>query len=86
MTKSRSETHISSTLPGTLPQPFLPRTGPFVWGGMFLAMAAAFTLELSLGSVWIPLKAVVSILLGQADTTEDWRQIVLLCQFRVPVS
>ncbi len=82
MTKGRNETEASPTISGTVPRHFLTRTAPFVWGGMFLVMAAAFTLELSLGSVWIPLKAVVSILLGQTDMAEDWRQIVLL--FRLP--
>ncbi len=82
MTKGQDETQPPTVLPGVMPRHFLPRTAPFVWGAMFLAMAAAFALELSLGSVWIPLKTVVSILLGRVDAAEDWRQIVLL--FRLP--
>jgi iron complex transport system permease protein len=49
---------------------------------MISALALAFALELSLGSVLIPLKAVVSILLGHTDAPVGWRQIILL--FRLP--
>ncbi|OPY60185.1 MAG: Hemin transport system permease protein HmuU [Syntrophorhabdaceae bacterium PtaU1.Bin034] len=57
-------------------------TGAVMWGAMLCALALAFFFELSFGSVSIPLKAVVSIMLGQADMPEDWQQIVLL--FRLP--
>jgi iron complex transport system permease protein len=49
---------------------------------MLLGLALAFVLELSFGSVSIPLRDVVSIVLGRTDVLEDWRQIVLL--FRLP--
>lgn len=66
----------------TIARHHLTRTGSFMWGAMFLIMVAVFALELSLGSVWIPLKAVVSILLGRTDTAQEWQQIILL--FRLP--
>lgn len=53
-----------------------------MWGAMLLGLALAFGFELSLGSVSIPLRDVASIVLGRADTPEDWKQIVLL--FRLP--
>jgi iron complex transport system permease protein len=43
---------------------------------------AALALELALGSLLIPIKSVISILLGRNDVPEGWRQIVLL--FRLP--
>lgn len=82
MAKSRSEIQIPMITPETAHGRFLSYTGPFVWGGMFFTMIAVFVLELSLGSVWVPLDAVVSILLGRTDMAEDWRQIILL--FRLP--
>jgi iron complex transport system permease protein len=60
----------------------LPRVGVAVWGGLLALLIAAFLLELSLGSVLLPLRAVVSILLGNENAPEGWRQIVLL--FRLP--
>jgi len=39
-------------------------------------------LELSLGSVLIPLKSVLAVLSGHQDVPEGWRQIILL--FRLP--
>jgi iron complex transport system permease protein len=47
-----------------------------------LTLAVVFVLELSLGSVMIPLKTVISILAGGQDSGESWRQIILL--FRLP--
>jgi len=82
MLESQDETQTPTILSGSITRHFLPRTGPFLWGIMFVIMALAFALELSLGSVWIPLKDVVSILLGQNNVVEEWRQIILL--FRLP--
>jgi iron complex transport system permease protein len=45
-------------------------------------MATAFFLELSLGSVTIPLRNVFAILTGRPGGSEAWRQIILL--FRLP--
>lgn len=59
-----------------------PRVGAAVWGGLVCLLAAAFLLELSLGSVLLPFKSVIAILLGSGDVPEGWRQIVLL--FRLP--
>lgn len=66
----------------TIPRHHFTRTGSFMWGAMFIIMAAVFALELSLGSVRIPLKTVVSTLLGQTNTAQEWQQIILL--FRLP--
>ncbi len=63
-------------------QSALRRGGTAVWGGFVILLAAAFVLELSLGSVLLPFKTVVSILLGREDVPEGYRQIVLL--FRLP--
>ncbi len=59
-----------------------PRVGMIVWGGLIGLLAAAFILELSLGSVLLPFKTVAAILLGHEDVPEGPRQIVLL--FRLP--
>lgn len=80
--RDRPETRTAPLLSLTLTQHPLPRPGAVMWGAMFLALVLAFILELSLGSVSIPLKAVVSAILGRADVSEDWRQIILL--FRLP--
>jgi iron complex transport system permease protein len=60
----------------------MPQTRVIIWGALLSALLFSFVLELSLGSVLIPLKGVVSILLGQENTPEGWRQIILL--FRLP--
>ncbi len=60
----------------------LPRVSAAVWAGLAGLLVAAFLLELSLGSVLLPLRAVVSILLGYENAPAGWRQIVLL--FRLP--
>lgn len=52
------------------------------WSVLLLAMATAFVLELSLGSVTIPLRSVFAILTGRPGGSEAWRQIILL--FRLP--
>lgn len=82
MTENRRETQTPPSLSQMISQHPLPRMSPVVWGAMFFALALAFSLELSLGSVLIPLKVVISILLGRADVPEDWQQIILL--FRLP--
>ena len=60
----------------------LPHVRPAVWGGLAGILAAAFVLELSLGSVLMPVKTVAAILAGNGDVPEGLRQIVLL--FRLP--
>lgn len=60
----------------------LPRIRPLVWAALVVLFVTAFALELSLGSVMIPLTSIVDILLGNADAPEGWRQIVML--FRLP--
>lgn len=52
------------------------------WSVLLLAMATALFLELSLGSVTIPLRSVFAILTGRSGGSEAWRQIILL--FRLP--
>jgi iron complex transport system permease protein len=49
---------------------------------LLLVLFTAFALELSLGSVTIPAKSVISILAGGHDGGESWRSIILL--FRLP--
>ena len=71
----------ATPIPTALRHP-LPRSGIAVWGIMLSALVFAFALELSLGSVLIPLKTVASILLGHMDAPIEWRQIILL--FRLP--
>jgi iron complex transport system permease protein len=64
------------------PPPLFPRTRSAVWFGLILLLMTAFALDLALGSLMIPIKSVVSILLGSHDAPEGWRQIILL--FRLP--
>jgi iron complex transport system permease protein len=52
------------------------------WCGSVTLLILAFTAELSLGSVVIPFKAVLSTVLGRIGVPDDWRQIILL--FRLP--
>lgn len=66
--------------PGAIP-PF-PGAGPIVWGGIICALATAFVLEICLGSVLIPFRMVISILLGTEEAPEGLRDIILL--FRLP--
>lgn len=60
----------------------LPRVRAAVWGGFVILMVLTFLLELSLGSVLVPVKAVAAVLLGDETVPESWRNIVLL--FRLP--
>ncbi|MGO9566143.1 MAG: iron chelate uptake ABC transporter family permease subunit [Desulfomonilaceae bacterium] len=60
----------------------LPNVRMGVWAGFAGVLAAAFVLELSLGSVLMPVKTVAAILLGHKNVPEGWREIVLL--FRLP--
>jgi len=52
------------------------------WSALLLALAAVFFLELSLGSVTVPLRSVFAILSGGPGESEPYRQIILL--FRLP--
>lgn len=52
------------------------------WLALVLALVVFFVLELSLGTVMIPFKSVISILGGGQDGGEGWRDIILL--FRLP--
>lgn len=61
---------------------FLPHVSVAVWGGLAGILAMAFALELSLGSVLMPVKTVAAVLLGNEDIPEGLRKIVLL--FRLP--
>mgnify|MGYP001379601350 CR=1 FL=1 len=61
---------------------FIPHVHPAVWGGLAGVLAAAFVLEISLGSVLMPVKTVAAILFGAEDVPAGLRQIVLL--FRLP--
>jgi iron complex transport system permease protein len=49
---------------------------------LLIALAVFFILELSLGSVTIPFRSVLSILCGGSDGGEAWHNIILL--FRLP--
>lgn len=53
-----------------------------VWLAMSAALALAFCLELTWGSVRVPLDQVISILFNQGDVLDGWRKIVLL--YRLP--
>lgn len=76
MTRPLSE----KTCPGDhLP---LPGAAPLVWAGISCLLGAAFLLEISLGSVMMPFHTVISILMGNENVPEGWRNIVLL--FRLP--
>lgn len=79
---TQDKAQIASIKPETVSLHNLPRTGLLIWMPMLLVIITAFALELSLGSVWIPLKSVAAILLGQNGMREEWRQIILL--FRLP--
>ena len=54
--------------------------GSFIkyWVWLGLGIIAVFLLDLSLGSVSIPVKETVRILLGQGSESESWEQIILL--------
>ncbi len=52
------------------------------WGSVLTLLIVVFGCELSLGSVFIPLKSVFATIIGKTDVPEDWRQIILL--FRLP--
>ncbi len=52
------------------------------WPALVLVLVVLFLLELSLGTVVIPFRSVVSILAGGEDGGESWRNIILL--FRLP--
>ncbi len=60
----------------------MPRVRGIVWVALAALLVLAFAMELALGSLMIPLRAVVDILLGSREVPEGWRQIVLL--FRLP--
>ena len=79
-TKRRPKARTAS--PSITPQHPFHSSGPAVWGLMLCVLVLGLALELSLGSVLIPLKTVVSILLGRTDAPIEWRQIILL--FRLP--
>jgi iron complex transport system permease protein len=52
------------------------------WTALLGALALIFVLELSLGSVTIPFRSVVSVLCGGTDGGEAWHNIIFL--FRLP--
>lgn len=60
----------------------LPRAPRIVWLVLAALLMLAFALELALGSMQIPIRAVADILLGGEDVPDGWRQIVLF--FRLP--
>ncbi len=60
----------------------IPRVSPLLWAALWAVLAGVFLLELCLGSVTIPFKSVLAILMGNSEVPEGWRQIVLL--FRLP--
>jgi iron complex transport system permease protein len=80
--RSRVERETSSLSLQGVSSHLLPGTGVLIKVAMLFILLIAFTLELSLGSVLIPPKAVVSVILGLADVSEDYQQIILL--FRLP--
>jgi len=53
-----------------------------VWPALIGLLWLAFALEIAFGSLIIPFKSIVSILLGRHDAPEGWREIILL--FRLP--
>lgn len=59
-----------------------PRVLRIVWLALIAVLVLAFALEIVLGSLVIPFRSIVSILLGRRDLPEGWRQIILL--FRLP--
>ena len=60
----------------------LPRVSLLAWVALGFLLAFTFALELAIGSVAIPLKSVVRILLGMPVSSDTARQIVLM--FRLP--
>ena len=48
------------------------------WGLLWAGLLAVFLLDLSLGSVSIPLSDSIGILLGQGSENQSWEQRVLL--------
>ncbi|MBN1681358.1 MAG: iron ABC transporter permease [Anaerolineae bacterium] len=61
-----------------------PRTGMrrFVFVGLCAALAVTFFLSLSLGSVDIPVKDIIKILIGDEPQRRTWTTIII--QFRLP--
>ena len=70
--------------PTTLPQNAWPRLGlkPLLLVGLAAVLAGMLMLSLALGSVRIPLKDVVTVLLGGEPGKETWTNIVL--KYRLP--
>ena len=60
----------------------MSRPKPLKWIWMVISLAMIFLLDITLGSVKIPLKEVISILIGQDTGNPAWENIVLL--FRLP--
>lgn len=60
----------------------MSRPKPLKWIWMVISLAMIFLLDLTLGSVKIPLKEVISVLIGQDTGNSAWENIVLL--FRLP--
>lgn len=69
---------VKENVPG---QTFYGTSG-YLWGAMLFVLAFSFVLELSLGSVLIPISDVATVIMGRTGVSEDLRQIILL--FRLP--
>ena len=76
MRGSESDTHERNRFQS------LPRTRARHWVLLLATLLAVVALDLSLGSVLIPLKSVIGSLLGDERVPPGWREIVLL--FRLP--
>ncbi len=59
-----------------------PGVGALSWVALFSVVALLFLLELTLGVVWVPVRDVLSLLLGFDATVDRWHRIVL--DFRLP--
>jgi iron complex transport system permease protein len=79
------ETRLSSTLPAaTVKSAVYPRLGMRrgVLLGLVALLVAMFLLSLAVGSVTIPLRDILTILLGGTPARDTWAQIVV--NFRLP--
>ena len=76
---------MTSLRPDTSPRhgpPSLPHVGAAAWWALISVMAAAFVLELCLGSVLIPPRTIWAVLSGREGVPDAVREIVLL--YRLP--
>ena len=77
-----TQTALPRTTTAALPRPANPAARRLAFAGLVALLIALFLFSVALGSVRIPLRDVLVILLGGEPTTATWSTIVL--RFRLP--